>query len=59
MSRKLIEDMIKTKKELENIPVIANVDCGHTVPMLTFPYGGELKMSAGPEDSAHIIINHY
>ncbi len=32
--------IIKSKKELENIPVIANCDFGHTTPMFTFPIGG-------------------
>ena len=25
------------KKELDNIPIIANVDFGHTMPIITFP----------------------
>ena len=37
--------MIKTKKELENIPVAANLDFGHTYPLFTFPIGGRARMS--------------
>jgi len=37
--------LIKTKPELENIPVIAGVDFGHTTPIITFPIGGEAKLS--------------
>ncbi len=40
---KLIQ-IIKTKAELKNIPVIANVDFGHTSPIITFPIGGEVSM---------------
>jgi len=36
--------VIKSKKELDNIPVVANVDFGHTDPMITFPVGGEIEM---------------
>ena len=36
--------LIKSKKELENIPVIANYDFGHTTPMITFPIGGKAKI---------------
>lgn len=40
----LLIKIIKTKKELNNIPVIANVDFGHTNPMITFPIGGKAKI---------------
>ncbi len=36
--------MIKNKKELDNIPVIAGVDFGHTTPIITFPIGGYAKL---------------
>lgn len=36
--------IIKTKKELDNLPIIANVDFGHTDPKITFPVGGEASM---------------
>lgn len=39
IDEKLIR-IIKTKKELNNIPVLANADFGHTDPMVTFPIGG-------------------
>ena len=54
---KLIK-IIKTKKELENIPVIANVDFGHTSPMITFPIGGVAKMSSSKKGSEIEILNH-
>lgn len=38
--------IIKTKKELENIPVIAGTDFGHTTPLITFPIGGNAKLEA-------------
>ena len=34
--------LIKTKKELENVPVIINADFGHTTPIFTFPIGGDI-----------------
>lgn len=42
----LLIKIIKTKKELDKIPVIANVDFGHTDPKITFPIGGEAKIIA-------------
>jgi muramoyltetrapeptide carboxypeptidase len=38
--------MVRTKKELKNIPVIANVDFGHTQPMITFPLGGRVRIQS-------------
>ncbi len=35
-----LEYIINTKKELKNLPIIANVDFGHTYPLLTIPLGG-------------------
>ncbi|MBT3304039.1 LD-carboxypeptidase [Candidatus Woesearchaeota archaeon] len=43
----LLIKIIKTKKELSNIPVIANVDFGHTMPLITFPIGGKVRISDG------------
>jgi len=44
MSDELLKKIIKTKKELEGIPVIANVDFGHSDPKITFPIGGEVEI---------------
>ena len=38
--------LIKNKAELNGIPVIANVDFGHTTPICTFPIGGYAKIEA-------------
>lgn len=43
---KILIKIIKTKKELDNLPVIANVDFGHTDPKITFPIGGEINLVA-------------
>ena len=38
--------LIKGKKELKDIPVIAGADFGHTTPIFTFPIGGYAKINA-------------
>ncbi len=43
--RKLIE-ITRTKKELKNIPIIANVDFGHTQPQWYMPIGGRAYITA-------------
>ena len=44
MSDDILIKIIKTKKELNNLPIIANVDFGHTSPIITFPIGGEASL---------------
>lgn len=46
MSRDLLTKIIKTKHELDAMPIIANVDFGHTVPIVTIPIGGYMKVDA-------------
>jgi len=43
---KLIQ-IIKNKKELNKLPIIANVDFGHTTPMITIPIGGDARIENG------------
>ncbi len=52
---KLIK-IIKTKAELKNIPVITNVDFGHTSPIITFPIGGEVKIDT--KKKSIVITKH-
>ncbi len=50
--------IIKSKKELNNLPIIANVDFGHTDPRITFPIGGEVELMV-KENNSHIkILKH-
>jgi len=41
-----ITKIVKSKRELSKIPVIAGVDFGHTDPKITLPIGGEARLSA-------------
>lgn len=47
ISREILEFIINSKEELKNIPVLANVDYGHTTPIITIPLGGYAKMQNG------------
>lgn len=53
-----IVKMIRTKKELENIPVVANLDFGHTSPLFTFPIGGTVRFSAKKDGIKLEILEH-
>lgn len=56
MTNEQLIKIIKTKTELKNIPVIANVDFGHTSPIITFPIGGEVIMNTNKKSL--IISKH-
>lgn len=44
VTREVLEKILANKKELKNIPVVANVDFGHTTPIITFPVGGKCRV---------------
>lgn len=50
--------IIQSKRELKNIPIIANVDFGHTMPMFTFPIGGVCKIKAYGRSATIEISKH-
>ncbi len=53
-----IRAMIAEKPELRDVPVIANVDFGHTEPMITFPIGGKVRIVADSNNPTITIITH-
>lgn len=53
-----IMKIIKTKKELFTLPVIANADFGHTTPMITFPVGGKARLTVNKQSITLKIIEH-
>ena len=59
MTRKLLEKIVRTKKELEGVPVIADLDFGHTPPQMTFPIGGSAEIVAEGSSKPRLkIIRH-
>jgi len=58
MTQDLLRKIIESKKELKNLPIIANVDFGHTSPMITFPIGGTAKLVAKKDNIKLEIIKH-
>ena len=57
MTMELLEKIIKTKLKTD-IPVIANVDFGHTTPQITFPIGGQVEIKSNKGKSKIIIVSH-
>jgi len=50
--------VVKSKKELENVPILANVDFGHTSPIITFPIGGDVELVVKEGNSKIKIVKH-
>ena len=50
--------VVKSKKELENVPILANIDFGHTSPIITFPIGGEVELVVKEGNSKIKIVKH-
>lgn len=53
-----LKKAIMAKEELRRIPVLANVDFGHTDPMITFPIGGTAELIVAGERTSLTIIEH-
>lgn len=58
MSKRLLKKIVSSKTELNNMPVIANVDVGHTTPIATFPIGGTIKITTLKDKVKLHIIRH-
>lgn len=58
MTDERLLEMIKRKPQLATIPIITNVDFGHTEPKITFPIGGNAKMIANPDNPTIQIMHH-
>jgi len=58
MTRDLLAQIVTSKPELAGLPVIANVDFGHTTPTVTFPIGGVVEIRAGPSAARLTITRH-
>lgn len=41
-----LKEIVSSKNELKKIPVISGADFGHTLPLFTFPIGGEAILKA-------------
>ena len=47
VTRELLEEIVARQPVLTGLPVLANVDFGHTSPLATLPIGGQVEMVAG------------
>lgn len=57
ITKELLTDVIKSKKSINNLPIVANVDFGHTSPRITLPIGGTVSLEVGSDVTIE-IVNH-
>lgn len=58
LTRPLLEEIVARQPVLAGLPVLANVDVGHTSPFATLPIGGQVLMSADAND-LHITLTRH
>ncbi len=58
MTRQLLEQIVSTKTQLRGVPVVANVDFGHTDPLLTLPVGGRVSVAATDAHADLLLTQH-
>jgi len=58
ISIEMLSKIIKSKDILGKIPVIANVDFGHTTPIATYPIGGHCRVCISGRESEICIVKH-
>jgi len=58
VTRDLLTKIIKTKRELNDIPVIANANFGHVNPIITFPIGGTVRMQVKKDQISIGVVRH-
>ena len=58
MNRNLLQQIIKTKPELQELTVIGNVDIGHTTPIITYPIGGKIEIKICDKKPIIKILEH-
>ncbi len=59
MDQEKLRIIINSKSELNNVPIIANVDFGHTMPIITFPIGGTCEIFAKNPSSIRINFTEF
>lgn len=56
MTRELLQEILSRQPALDRVPVLANVDVGHTSPILTLPIGGTAELRTSHHHSSLRIL---
>ena len=55
MTRSKLHHIVDSNRCLDELPIVANLDFGHTDPLLTIPVGGHAWLAASPENCSFEI----
>ncbi len=58
ITREFLQELIDQNQLLEDIPVMANIDFGHTKPQVTLPIGGIAQLTVLKDRQAIKVIEH-
>lgn len=58
INRDQVAAIVDRMPQLRGVPVVANVDVGHTNPFFTFPVGGEARLTASADDPHLVLTRH-
>lgn len=58
VSQELLRHIVGSAPQLAGVPVLANVDVGHTNPVHTFPVGGSCYLAAEPGAVEIVLTRH-
>lgn len=58
ITRSKLQAILQSKRELVGLPILANVDFGHTNPILTLPVGAVARFESTPGTSRFEVLMH-
>jgi muramoyltetrapeptide carboxypeptidase LdcA involved in peptidoglycan recycling len=58
VTRELLAAVVRTKPRLDGVPVVANLDFGHTTPLLTLPVGGTVRVEVERGRARITLLEH-
>lgn len=58
MTKEVLSKIVRQKKKLRALPILANVDFGHTDPKITFPLGGVAVLSCTNTTYSLRVMTH-
>ena len=59
MTDEKLRAILETKPALNNIPIIADADFGHTTPIFTFPIGGVCRLQADESGDVTLVLEKH
>ena len=52
-----LKQVLRSKPELQGLPIVIGADFGHTTPTFTYPIGGRVCLKAATGDAPQLLIH--